>query len=56
MDIMNTDKFFNVIKTIGLIGDAVAIATNAVTKAVKAVVAGVKSLFSKSNDTPGGEG
>lgn len=55
MDIMNTDKFFNVIKTIGLIGDAVAIATNAVTKAVKAVVAGVKSLFSKSDDTPEGK-
>ncbi|MDE5979738.1 MAG: hypothetical protein K2G84_06875, partial [Muribaculaceae bacterium] len=52
---MKTDKFFGIIKTVSLIGDAVAIAATAVVNAVKAVVEGVKSLIPKSEGKDSGE-
>lgn len=55
---MKTDKIFNILKTIDLLGDAVVSASLAVANAVKSVIYGVKGIFSKKSkpDKPRVEG
>lgn len=52
---MKTDKFFNLLKTVSLVGDAVTIAAKAVAQVVKTVIDGVKSIFSGKDKGDGND-
>ena len=45
--IMKTDNFYSILKTVGILGNAVTIAAAAVARAVKTVIDGVKSILPK---------
>ena len=47
--IMKTDNFYSILKTVGILGNAVTIAAAAVARAVKTVIDGVKSILPKKD-------